>query len=388
LHPGTVKGNPAWQEQSGACAPPAITVFAGTAPGLEPFAAAELLERGCGDVTQGQGGVTARVHKTSQLPNLARHLRCAENLLWRIAQGPAREPTDIARLVDRLPWGLLPVAIAQVRVHLSGHRTAPDRILWVGKEFSRIVSRRTQSPCDGGTGIGDPRELVVALRLVGHTCTVSLDVGGRPLHRRGWRLDPGRAPLREDVAAAVLRAAGWRGHGTLWDPMTGSGTLAIEAATLAKPAASIAADGWRLPPTDLAPAAVADATIHAGDRARESVARARQNAERAGVAAAMSWHVGDIAVQPVPRNGTGIVVVNPPWGDRLGGIAAARRTMERVAAVLARDRVGWRAAFVVPQPTWGDLVPLRDRQQWRVTVVGRTVWIVAGTVDPHAGRRS
>jgi 23S rRNA G2445 N2-methylase RlmL len=170
--------------------------------------------------------------------------------------------------------------------------------------------------------------------------------------------------------------------------MTGSGTLAIEAATLAKPTAAISADGWRLPQEELTRAASPEAVIHAGDRDPESVARARQNAERAGIAQAVSWHVGDIAAQPVPLDAAGFAVINPPWGDRLGGIAAARRTMERIAAVLARDRVGWRAAFVVPQPTWCDLVPLRDRQQWRVTVVGRTVWIVAGTVAPNARRRS
>ncbi len=195
-------------------------------------------------------------------------------------------------------------------------------------------------------------------------CTLSADSSGALLHRRGYRLDTAKAPLRETLAAAMLLAVGWAGSQPLLDPFCGSGTIPIEAALLARNVApgiarSFACERWPLLGAvrwnDLRAAARRDerasATVIAGsDRDAGAVDAARANAELAGVAGAV--RLGRVALSAVtpPADGPGWIVTNPPYGVRVGERRPLRDLYARLGQLLRGPFAGWNLALLVAAP--------------------------------------
>jgi 23S rRNA (guanine2445-N2)-methyltransferase / 23S rRNA (guanine2069-N7)-methyltransferase len=214
-------------------------------------------------------------------------------------------------------------------------------------------------------------DVLLHLHVEGSTALVSLDFSGESLHRRGYRSEGGRAPLKENVAAAVLLRAGWpqiaEAGGTLLDPMCGSGTFLTEGALIAADAAP-AIDreyfgflNWhghdsalwaRLRAEALArrSARVASRCILGSDIDAEAVRMAIANCAHAGVA---DWvHVEKRALSdvPRPRGETGLIVANPPYGERIGAESGLPELYSELGAVL-RDRFqGWQAAILTGNP--------------------------------------
>jgi 23S rRNA (guanine2445-N2)-methyltransferase / 23S rRNA (guanine2069-N7)-methyltransferase len=214
-------------------------------------------------------------------------------------------------------------------------------------------------------------DVLLHLHVEGRTALVSLDFSGESLHRRGYRGEAGRAPLKENVAAAVLLRAGWpqiaEAGGILLDPMCGSGTFLSEGALIAADAAPAIdreyfgflkwhghdAMLWaRLRAEALArrSARVVRRCILGSDIDPEAVRMANANATQAGVA---DWlHVERRALSEVQRpNGeTGLVVANPPYGERIGAESGLPELYSELGAVL-RDRFqGWQAAILTGNP--------------------------------------
>ena len=182
--------------------------------------------------------------------------------------------------------------------------------------------------------------------LTRDTLTLYIDSSGEPLFKRGWRQDKGDAPLKETLAAAILAASGWTPDVPLYDPCCGSGTIAIEAAQIA---AGIAAGSQRsfgferlLPfaradwlaikeeATQTALAAqnaknASKITIFGSDVAHRMVDFAQRNAERASVADWVEFRGGDALQRQAPIGEPGLIVLNPPYGERIetGGFAAS-----------------------------------------------------------------
>lgn len=360
--------------------------FAVAAPGLERFVSAEIAELQC-DSREIEGGVDFAV-PLEVLPTVLRRLRCASRVLVRMAEGRVDNPTAVATLVDRVAWDLLPARPSRVALRLSAHGAAPDRIRWLQGELVRALLQRfgngrvsVQAPT------GEPDEVALAARLDGRTCTLSVDAGGGPLHQRGWRLEAGPAPLRETLAAAMLRAAGYDGTGLLWDPMCGSGTVAIEAA-LRQPGAPqeprrLAIDAWRVPfllPTPVVASLAGQPRIVAGDLDADVLNLAQRNAVRAGVEDQIQWQHAELALQTLPQDRPAWLVTNPPYGQRLGGRNTARRLYERLASVMLRSCVGWRAAVLVPEPQLVRLLPIAQAEVQVVDNGGSNVWLVTGEI--------
>jgi putative N6-adenine-specific DNA methylase len=203
---------------------------------------------------------------------------------------------------------------------------------------------------------------ILHVRIVKDRCTLSLDTSGELLHRRGWRLDNGRAPLRETLASGLLLLAGYDGSQPLVDPMCGSGTIAIEAALLA---AGLAPNGRRVMALEAFPSAdrialqrVRDealatrprphAPIHASDVHGGALHAARSNAGRAGVAGSIRLERGDVGRLAAPA-ASGLLVTNPPYGRRI-----ARPRQERDDALgslmraLTGPFAGWERFVVGP----------------------------------------
>jgi putative N6-adenine-specific DNA methylase len=175
-------------------------------------------------------------------------------------------------------------------------------------------------------------DLSFHIHLGGGQATLSIDGSGESLHRRGYRPRMGLAPLKENLAAGLLRLTGWDGSVPLADPLCGSGTLLIEAACMAKRlhsglGRSFALERW----PDFNPelwqrenaAATADASdqplaaIKGNELERSVLEQAQDNADAAGVGDLITWQLGDCR-QFEPPQGPGILVCNPPYGERLG----------------------------------------------------------------------
>jgi putative N6-adenine-specific DNA methylase len=202
------------------------------------------------------------------------------------------------------------------------------------------------------------------VRIEHDTCTLSVDTSGEPLHRRGHRQETGRAPLRESLAAALLLASGWEGRVPLVDPFCGAGTIAIEAALLARDRApgrqrGFAFEAWRDFDAALwqqlraeadarAARAPAPPPILACDRDAGAVAAAHANARRAGVEADVQILQRTLSALDVPP-GPGFIVTNPPHGVRLRS-GDLRDLYARFGQVLRARCPGWQVALLSADP--------------------------------------
>jgi 23S rRNA (guanine2445-N2)-methyltransferase / 23S rRNA (guanine2069-N7)-methyltransferase len=213
-------------------------------------------------------------------------------------------------------------------------------------------------------------DVLLHLHVEGTTAIVSLDFSGESLHRRGYRSEGGRAPLKENVAAAVLLRAGWQAiaqqGGTLLDPMCGSGTFLTEGALIAADIAPALdrpyfgflkwhghdAGLWarlRAEALDRRAAKSARRCILGSDIDSEAVRMAITNAEQAGIA---EWiHVERRALDDLPRpKGEGLVVANPPYGERIGAESGLPALYSELGTVLRQRFQGWQAAILTGNP--------------------------------------
>jgi putative N6-adenine-specific DNA methylase len=217
----------------------------------------------------------------------------------------------------------------------------------------------------------DP-DLHLRLRLHRDHATLLLDTSGEPLDRRGYRAITATAPVREQLAAACVLASGWDGRGPVVDPMCGSGTLLIEAAWFAL--------GWapgrlrrewafeRLPSFDPRafmdvqnepmPVPGAGVRLYGNDLSREALQAARANFERANVLDRAVLSRGD-AVDFQPPEGPGLVLINPPHGERLGTDADRWRAL---GDLLKQRFKGWKAAILAGEDR-GKQIGLRPRRR-------------------------
>lgn len=337
-------------------------------PGLESVVAAELAGLGVeGEVHPGGVRFAADAAKVAEL---ARTMRTPAQVLLEVGSGSARSTEALGALVRRLPWKSLLHPQAALRVEVSSRASALRFRENVTRSVTSMVREARKGAFVPDRGSRPKVEQVLQVRIVDDVATLSLDAGGELLHRRGWRTEAGKAPMRENLAACLLALAEWDGTDALYDPCCGSGTLLIEGALLAanrSPFASrsFACDEWpatapakgaaarpRGPaPTARAPAGRSPAPraaplparvpICGSDHHLPTVQTALQNAKRAGVSIRVE-HLELNDIQPPAVVGT--VVSNLPWGERLGDqVGGVYTTFGRVL----RERfASWRVVFV------------------------------------------
>ncbi len=317
----------------------------------------------------------------AEIGGLLQRLRLPTRVLVRAARGRVRGASDVAALVADLPWPLLPLNLHRITLHLHAHGLPPNRMAWLRGELVRQLGAHAAT-VDTRASTGDTAELTISARSDGDDVQLSLDVGGAPLHLRGYRLESGAAPLSETVAAQILALADFDPARPLWDPMCGSGTLAIEAGVWQQPLnlRTFAIDNWRVPQRAWPLSAGARGAIVAGDLDADVLAKAQRNAQRAAVHGRITWQHAEILDQSPPTD-LGLVVVNPPWGQRLGGRNDARRLIARLGAVLQRRVPGWRAAVILPEKQLLAKLPLRNARLVSLQSGGTPISLAIGTVE-------
>jgi putative N6-adenine-specific DNA methylase len=285
------------------------------------------------------------------------HSRIATRVLWRVAHGAYAREDDIYRLALDAPWPEWFSAGRTLRVDVTAVR-CPLKSL----EF--ITLRIKDAICDRFRADGlarpdvDTRAPDVRVRgfLMGDACTLYLDTSGAPLYQRGLRQKTVDAPLKENLAAGILRLSGWRPGTALLDPMCGSGTFLTEAAQMAlgiAPGASGRGFGfqrlhnfqlevWKelLDAAQEAERPARPANIWGSDVSPVAVRASLANLDRAGLLPAVTLAAGDILEIEAPAP-AGVLVANPPYGERLSDQDELAAFYPKLGAALKRRFAGW-----------------------------------------------
>jgi putative N6-adenine-specific DNA methylase len=372
--------------------------LATTTPGLEHLLAAEVAALGHEPVVS-EGGVEFDAD-TAGLARALVGLRTAHRVTVRLATFKARTFAELERHADAVDWSRVLTTGAVVHFRITSKKSRLYHEDGIAERLERAVARRIErtSAVRAASAAEDLEADVTQLptvqrfvvRLFRDEVTISADASGGLLHRRGWRQEVAKAPLRESLAAAMLIGVRWDGSTPLHDPFCGSGTIAIEAALLARRMAPgrarrFAAERWPSMGVAALTAAresarseelpSAGVRISGSDRDSGAVAAARANAERAGVAADVEF--GQATVSELPADhGTGLIITNPPYGVRVSERDALRNLYASLGTVMRQRRPDWKFAMLSAAPMLDAQLKLTLREVWRTTNGGIPVRLV------------
>lgn len=333
----------------------AFEIFLQGTPGLEEALAEEAREAGFARAEAVPGGATLQGQWTTVWrANLK--LRGAGAVLARIGGFPASHLSQLDKRARAFAWGDVLRPDVPVRVEVTA--SSKSKIYHAGAAQERIERALAES---FGAPVDPEAGLVLKTRIQRDYVQFSVDTSGESLHKRGHKPAVGKAPMRETLAALFLRQAGYRGTEPVLDPMCGSGTFLIEAGEMA-------AGLWpgrdrRFAFEDLAtfnpdlyariraeaPEARAAADLpglYGSDRNAGAIENTSRNAAAAGLAEAV--HLAQRAVSDLerPAGPPGLVIVNPPYGARIGDRKQLFALYGRLGAVLKERFGGWRAAVI------------------------------------------
>jgi putative N6-adenine-specific DNA methylase len=347
------------------------TYFAVTAPGLAPLCAKELARLNPAPVSiePVRGGVAFQGRLTTlYLANL--HLRTATRILMRLERFKATRFDHIYKKLMTFPGELYLFKDQPFDIHVSSRQSRLyHREAIAGQVKRALVERLAQYGVPSNSA---PAEQRLHLRLDRDQATLSIDSSGEALYKRGYKTQGARAPLRETLAAATLIWAGYTPERPLVDPLCGGGTFTIEAALMGlgippgirRP---FAFEGWpafrrphweylrRTAAVERMPASRPQ--IFASDRSKAVCAALAAEVERHGLTGVIDVACQDFMtltpnnLLPLqPASPMGLIVLNPPYGVRLGRPNEARRTIAAMGGHLRTHWTGWRLAVILPEP--------------------------------------
>ena len=328
-------------------------LFLACLPGLEPVVAQEAQALGLPSPVIVAGGVetTGAWHDVWRA-NL--WLRSASRVLIRIGQFRALHLAQLDKRARKFPWADFLRPDTPLRVDVTCTRS---RIYHQKAAAQRIATAITETL---GAPVTAEAELRVMIRIDDDMVTISLDTSGEGLHKRGHKLATGKAPLRETMAAAFLHQMGFDGTQPVIDPMCGSGTFLLEAAERAaglppgrsrpfafQNFASFDARAWtklhahapKTPPLQ----------FFGFDRDQGAIQNARANATRAGVADCTAFACQPISALTRPDTPAGLIMVNPPYGGRIGNAAKLFGLYATLGQVLRDHFASWRLGLVTSE---------------------------------------
>jgi putative N6-adenine-specific DNA methylase len=331
--------------------------FAPCPRGLEPALAEELRGLGAQSVSQTPGGVGfAGPFTLCYRANL--DSRIASRVLWRIWEAPYQTEQDIYEAALTTRWEDWFSPLHTIKVKVSARHCPLNSLDFITLRIKDAVCDRFRAIGQGrpSVGIRHP-DVRIHVFLDRRTLTLYLDTSGEPLFKRGLRRSAIEAPLRENLAAGILKLAGWTREQVLLDPMCGGGTIPIEAAMMAREIApglgrhfaferlkhfdaklwSRLCEDRRAQQYDKV-----DAAIYASDRDAGAVRVAKANLATAGLAGSVRLAQADILALSAPAS-TGLIVTNPPYGARIGDEGRLAAFYPRLGDALKRRFPGWTA---------------------------------------------
>ena len=334
--------------------------FFATCPrGLEAVLAQEITALGAEQVGATDGGVRFSGPLTLCY-RINLQSRIASRVLWQIDSAQYRSEEDIYRYARNMPWDRWFTPHQTIAVKVTAQRSPL-------KSLDFITLRIKDAVCDffrEGTGIRpsvDTRlpDVRIHAYFDAQQFTLYLDTSGEALFKRGYRQYTGEAPLRENLAAGILKLSGWEPGMTLFDPMCGSGTFVLEAAQMALHLPSglkrvfgferlknFEPQAWEQlrAETAVKPVAASALPIYGSDIDKWAVMDANKNIESAGLNGQVSIVEKDILEIEAPAP-SGVLVMNPPYGERIGEVDELAELYPQLGSVLKQRFAGWKVGI-------------------------------------------
>ena len=320
-------------------------------PGLEPELLAEAKHLKFANAKQITGGVTIE----GGWPEVWRanlQIRGCARVLARIGSFHVAHLAQLDKRARAFPWKEFLRFDQPVSVEATCRKS---KIYHSGAAEQRIATAITE---ELGAKIEKDASIAIKARIEKDLCTISIDTSGEMLHKRGHKEAVAKAPMRETLACLMLRRCGFDGNETLLDPMCGSGTFVIEATEIANclmPGRSRNFAFESLKSFDpavwvqlklLVPQQISSFKFYGSDRDAGAIKAAMANAERAGVQANTSFAQIPISALRPPEGPPGLVMVNPPYGLRIGDKKPLFALYETLGQVLLQRFKGWRVGLV------------------------------------------
>ncbi len=336
-------------------------IFLTAPPGLEQALLKEVGALGFASAKSMPGGVTV-MGGWSDVWRANLCLRGAARVLARIGEFRAFHLAQLDKRARKFPWGDVLRPDVPIRVEVSTNKKS--KIYHAGAATERVERALTES--FGATlakGEDGPAGVTLKLRIDDNNCVFSVDTSGEGLHKRGHKVAVGKAPMRENLAAMFLRDCGYDGTEPVVDPMCGSGTFVLEAAEIAL--GLMPGRSRRFAFEDLA---TFDATafealkggdhqqapqdlprFYGSDRNAGAVDMATANAARSGVSALVHFHQAAVSDLMPPEGPKGLVIVNPPYGARIGNKKLLYALYAALGQTLKTRFKGWRVGIVTSE---------------------------------------
>ncbi|MFF7710422.1 bifunctional 23S rRNA (guanine(2069)-N(7))-methyltransferase RlmK/23S rRNA (guanine(2445)-N(2))-methyltransferase RlmL [Pseudomonas sp. NPDC007930] len=357
--------------------------------GLEGLLAEEAATLGLAEVRQHTSAIRGEGTLETAY-NLCLWSRLANRVLLVVSRFAMNNADELYQGVHAVDWADHLAANGTLAVEFSGHGSGIDNTHFGALKVKDAIVDRLRNAQGERPSIDKlSPDLRVHLRLDRGQAILSIDLSGHSLHQRGYRLQQGAAPLKENLAAAILIRAGWPAiaaqGGALADPMCGAGTFLVEAALMAADIApNLKREHWGFSAwLGHVPALWRKLHDAAQARAEAGLARpplwirgyeadprliqpARNNIERAGVSSWVKLYQGEVATfEPRPdQNQTGLVVCNPPYGERLGDEASLLYLYQNLGERLRQACLNWQAAVFTGAPELGKRMGIRSHKQY------------------------
>lgn len=363
-----------------------LEIFLVAAPGLEALLCAEAAEKGFNAPAPVLGGVTIR-GGWSEVWRANLEIRGASRILVRIEAFRALHLSQLDKRARRVPWHQFLRPDVPVRVETS---CKGSRIYHSGAATQRIAKAIHE---ELGAAISPDAEVCIKARIDDDLCTLSIDTSGEILHKRGHKEAVSKAPLRETLASLFLRHCGFDGTEPVADPMCGSGTFVIEAAEIAanlapgrsrrfafEHLAGFDEEAWRQmrgresrkTPT---------ARFYGYDHDAGAIRMSRENAARAGVEDLTEFRQQSVGELAAPDGPPGLVIVNPPYGARIGNTKSLQPLYQSLGRTLLTRFSGWRVGLITNADSLARKTGLPFAQE-SAPVSHGGIWIKAYTTRP------
>ncbi len=345
--------------------------------GLEELLLEELRGVGAADLRSTHGGVHfAGDWSVCYRANL--ESRLATRILWHIVTGPYAKEDDIYRLAVRQLWPNHFAVSRTMRVVTTAIKCPLKSLDFVTLRVKDAVCDRFREDLGERPNIETRNpDVSIHVFLTENTCTLYLDTSGQPLWQRGFRKASVDAPLKENLAAGILKLSGWQPGMPLIDPMCGSGTFLLEAVQMALDRAPGLDRGFAFELLKKFEAltwagirAAAEARVKPAERMdirgwdldERAVRATRRNLQEAGFGNVVTVDQGDI-LEIAPLNESGVLLTNPPYGERIGEQDELAAFYPQLGTALKRNWAGWNCFFFTADLRLPKLVGLKPSRK-------------------------
>lgn len=362
------------------------SLFASTARGLEELLKSELEALGAHDCKIVQGGVHFQGDDRLMYQSLL-WSRLASRILLPLNEFKVYSDLDLYLGVQAIDWPSIFGVDKTFAVHFSGVNDEIRNSQYGAlKVKDAIVDSFTRKLEQRPTVAKQQPDIRVNVFLQRDMASVALDLSGEGLHQRGYRDLTGQAPLKENLAAAIIQRSGWQSGTPMVDPMCGSGTLLIEAAMMASDRAPglhrthWGFTAWSAFNEALWRELTSEAQVRARNGLQETTSRffgsdidrrviemARANARRAGVSELITFNAHDVSklVNPLPEGPVGTVISNPPYGERLESEPALIALHNMLGRIMKSAFGGWRLSLFSASPELLSCLQLRAEREFK-----------------------